>query len=215
MRSVETLSTNSTKYNTILSTICDMELLSAVYDRENVTELNIANNTENVTELYTANNKENITELNTIYNILLNQYTSLENKNCTYILLEKNVSVQNLYKVLKKCAFVMQAIIQNILPVVVLFVLIVGIKYKFIRFNLFRFFRIARLYYRRAGIHQYMMTPNNVEAGSIWDARQAYIDMLRRRRTREAMRMILYYTVLEEHHDEVLGFNRNQQRQTI
>lgn len=37
------------------------------------------------------------------------------------------------------------------------------------------------------------MTPNDVEAGSIWDARQAYNNMLARRRKQEAMRSIFYY----------------------
>lgn len=134
MRNVETLPTNSTKYNTVLSTICDIELLTTVYNRENITELNTANNTENITELYTANNTENITELNTVHNILLN-LTSLENENRTrHILLEKNVSIQDLYKILEKRKFVMQAIIQNTLAaIVLLIVIIVGIKYKYIR----------------------------------------------------------------------------------
>lgn len=39
----------------------------------------------------------------------------------------------------------------------------------------------------------YIITANDIEPGSIWDARETYNNMLARRRTREAMRMIFYY----------------------
>ncbi|XP_029155831.1 uncharacterized protein LOC114928720 isoform X2 [Nylanderia fulva] len=198
-----------------------MELLSTIYNRENVTELNIATDTESIIELNTANNTKNSTELKTVQNMMLLNVTSIEHENDTHhILLKQYITRQDLYKIWKKhTTFVTQAIIQNIIiAVILLIVIIVGVNHKYVKTNLlYPPFRAIYKYYRQICLrqHLYIMTPNDIEVGSIWDARQAYNQMLARRRKRQALRTILYYTVTQESEDEENTFNRNRQRQTV
>ncbi|CAL1689411.1 unnamed protein product [Lasius platythorax] len=83
------------------------------------------------------------------------------------------------------------------------------------RINLRYLPRAAQTFYQRMRSRLYIMTPNDVEAGSIWDARQAYNNMLARRRKQEAMRSIFYYASPQESYDENVEFIRECQRQTI
>ncbi|XP_070169248.1 uncharacterized protein [Polyergus mexicanus] len=193
VRSINLMNSNNTKNNTVLiSKIHNMEL-NMMYDAEN------------------------IIELNTVQNTILNN-TSIEHENRTQyenkVLPKKYiVSMQEMYKKERKRRMVTQAIIQGALLIVLLLILIImGIKNDYIRIDLFC---CATQYCQRMRSRIYTITANDIEPGSIWDARETYNNMLARRRTREAMRMIFYYATSQESSDDNGEFVREPQRQTV
>ncbi|KAL6426992.1 hypothetical protein ACFW04_009294 [Cataglyphis niger] len=179
---------------------------------------NIKNNTAlsetHIMEISMLYNTDNITELNTVQNTILNN-TSVEYKNCTqYIPLKKYKVTQERYRKEEKRKIVTQAVVQSaLLIILLLIVIIMAIKKNYIRINLLC--RAAQEYYQRMRSRIYIITANDIEPGSIWDARETYNNMLARRRTREAMRMILYYAPSQEPYDENMKFVREPQRQTV
>lgn len=62
-----------------------------------------------------------------------------------------------------------------------------------VNFRFDSFHHVAREYFQKMRSRSYIITINNIEAGSIWDTRQTYNNMLAKRREREALRSIFYY----------------------
>ncbi|XP_050457408.1 uncharacterized protein LOC126854569 [Cataglyphis hispanica] len=178
---------------------------------------NIKNNTAlsetHIMELSMLYNTENITELNTVQNTILNN-TSVEYKNCTQDIPLKNYKVMQERFRKEEKRRITQAVVQSALLIILLLILIImGIKNNYIRINLLC--RAAQEYYQRMRSRMYIITANDIEPGGIWDARETYNNMLAKRRTREAMRMIFYYAPSQEPYDENMKFVREPQRQTV
>lgn len=203
-----------------LWTIVFVILMPDIVRSMNLTNSNNTKNTVLISkthnmELNMMYNAENITELNTVQNTILNN-TSIENENRTQyenkVLPKKYIVMQEMYRKERKRRMVTQAVIQGALLIVLLLILIImAIKNDYIKIDLF----CCAQYCQRMRSRIYTITANDIEPGSIWDARETYNNMLARRRTREAMRMIFYYTTSQEPCDENREFVREPQRQTV
>ncbi|XP_025270902.1 uncharacterized protein LOC105258801 [Camponotus floridanus] len=178
-------------------------------DIENNTTLSMVDKME----LNAVDNAKNITELNTVQNVILNN-TNIEYNFTDYDEM-KELVMKELHKRNRQRFFITQIIIQIVVIAIILVIVIIAIiKNKYIKLNSFH--HVAREYFQKMRSRSYIITINNIEAGSIWDTRQTYNNMLAKRREREALRSIFYYSAQQEFHDDSMEFVRIEpQRQTV
>ncbi|GAB1861380.1 hypothetical protein CAJAP_02459 [Camponotus japonicus] len=179
-------------------------------DIENNTTLSMVDKME----LNAVDNAKNITELNTVQNVILNN-TNIGYNFTDYDEQKEYVVMEELHKRYRHRLFIAQITIQTVvIAIILVIVIIVIIKSKYIKLNSFH--RVAREYFQKMRSRSYIITVNNIEAGTIWDTRQTYNNMLAKRRIREALRSIFYYSAQQEPHDDNMEFVRIEpQRQTI
>ncbi|XP_072746057.1 uncharacterized protein [Anoplolepis gracilipes] len=207
-----------------------MILILAIANMKSTKDIDTKNSTVvckyNV-ELSTEHNTKNITELNTIQTMTLNS-TNIKYDNSTnikydnnsnilkhensflYVSLKKYICMQIKYRKIKVCVPIVIVLLINIAFILI----ILAIEYNYIRIN--SPCHVIRKCYQSMRRHRYIVTENDIEIGSIWDARHAYNNMLARRREQEAMRMILYYDATPEFdYNSNTDFVRQPQRQTV